>query len=54
MIDGRELVEHTKVHGNFYGTPRTPSQGPGTGQRASSSIWTSTGKVNVDKAFPAP
>jgi guanylate kinase len=52
MIDGRELVEHMQVHGNFYGTPRTPilkALEQGHSVILDLDVY---GKVNFDKAFP--
>ncbi|MEO7425261.1 MAG: guanylate kinase [Fibrobacteria bacterium] len=52
MIDKRELVEHMQVHGNFYGTPRTPIL---NALEAGHSVILDLdvyGKVNFDKAFP--
>src|SRR5258708_1192359 len=52
MIDKQELVEHMQVHGNFYGTPRTPILE--ALERGHSVILDLDvyGKVNFDKAFP--
>lgn len=52
MIDRGELVEHMRVHDNFYGTPRAPILG---NLEAGYSVILDLdvfGKVNFDKAFP--
>ena len=52
MIDGGELVEHMQVHGNFYGTPRTPilkALEQGHSVILDLDVY---GKKNFDKAFP--
>jgi guanylate kinase len=52
MIDRQELVEHMQVHGNFYGTPRTPilkALQEGHSVILDLDVY---GKVNFDKAFP--
>lgn len=52
MIDRGELVEHMRVHDNFYGTPRQPildSLARGYSVILDLDVF---GKVNFDKAFP--
>jgi guanylate kinase len=52
MIAGGELVEHMEVHGNHYGTPRTPilkALEEGYSVILDLDVY---GKVNFDKAFP--
>jgi guanylate kinase len=52
LIDRNELVEHMQVHGNHYGTPRTPileSLKAGHSVILDLDVY---GKVNFDKAFP--
>ena len=52
MIDRGELVEHMRVHDNFYGTPREPilaSLSKGYSVILDLDVF---GKVNFDKAFP--
>ncbi|MDB5050095.1 MAG: guanylate kinase [Fibrobacteres bacterium] len=52
MIDRQELVEHMQVHGNYYGTPRTPilkALQEGHSVILDLDVY---GKVNFDKAFP--
>jgi guanylate kinase len=52
LIDHQDLVEHMQVHGNYYGTPRSPIQK--ALQEGHSVILDLDvyGKVNFDKAFP--
>jgi guanylate kinase len=52
MIDRGELVEHMRVHDNFYGTPRGPileNLSRGYSVILDLDVF---GKVNFDKAFP--
>lgn len=52
MIDRGELVEHMRVHDNFYGTPRAPilrNLEEGYSVILDLDVF---GKVNFDKAFP--
>lgn len=52
MIDRGELVEHMRVHDNFYGTPRQPildNLAKGYSVILDLDVF---GKVNFDKAFP--
>jgi guanylate kinase len=52
MIDRGELVEHMRVHDNFYGTPRGPileNLKQGFSVILDLDVF---GKVNFDKAFP--
>jgi guanylate kinase len=52
MIDRGELVEHMRVHDNFYGTPRGPilaNLEKGYSVILDLDVF---GKVNFDKAFP--
>ncbi|HLP42320.1 MAG TPA: guanylate kinase [Fibrobacteria bacterium] len=52
MIDRDELVEHMRVHDNFYGTPRAPIlKNLETGYSVILDLDV-YGKVNFDKAFP--
>jgi guanylate kinase len=52
LIDHQDLVEYMQVHGNYYGTPRSPIQK--ALQEGHSVILDLDvyGKVNFDKAFP--
>ena len=52
LIGKGELVEHMEVHGNHYGTPRTPilaALAEGHSVILDLDVY---GKVNFDKAFP--
>ena len=52
MIEGYELVEHMQVHGNYYGTPRTPilkALDQGYSVILDLDVY---GKKNFDKAYP--
>lgn len=52
MIDRQELVEHMQVHGNHYGTPRTPIlKALETGHSVILDLDV-YGKKNFDKSFP--
>lgn len=52
MIEGYELIEHMQVHGNHYGTPRTPilkALDQGFSVILDLDVY---GKKNFDKAYP--
>src|SRR3954468_7172905 len=53
MIDHNELVEHMLVHGNHYGTPRTPIIKALEQGRSVIFDLDVYGKINFDKAFPS-
>lgn len=52
MIDRGDLVEYMHVHGNYYGTPKTPVLKALEEGRSVILDLDVYGKVNFDKAFP--